>query len=266
MAKAPKSKPASEPETDPLDPGPVPMGHNLTDAEQKEATYRVAIAAVRRAMAESAKLAAMLKAANKVKTKARNDFKHTTTISLKRLDVIMELAELTRGDIAKENDDFNWMLEMEGLPLGGQSSLFATIDKRPTLIRDQADWEAEGKRAFNRGGPREVPANVPPEFHQAFLKGFADEEERTIWAMANVKPVDRDVEKSRSASAPPLDPEPEEEGCATCGPDGENLPEDTETCPSCGKSYPFVDEPEGFVPDEDEPEFETDDDTQPSVH
>jgi hypothetical protein len=182
-------------------------GHNSgITAEQKEAVYRVRMAAVRRTKADVDRALAAVKAVRKHYTTARNEFKRDTGIELQDLDFILRRAELTRGDIGKRQDDVNYMLEMEGLPVGGQSSMFAAFDKRPTLIRDQSDWEAEGRRAYNRGAERD-PVNVPGEFHQAWLTGYAAEEERTIWAMAMVKPVDRDT--GIGGSRPDIDPEPE---------------------------------------------------------
>lgn len=154
------------------------------EADRKEAGYRVRMAEVRRTKALKEQAAAVLKAASKVYTEARNAFKSTTTISLKNLDRILEKAELTRGDVAKEHDDYNWMVGVEGLPAGTQLSMFGKLDKTPTLVKDEFDWVDEGRRAYHAFKECAPPTGCPPKNHQHWMKGWHEEQEKTAWAMA----------------------------------------------------------------------------------
>jgi hypothetical protein len=181
--RKPKEAPGAPP---PRDGG---IGDNTpTEAERKESAYRVRMAEVRRTKAEVDKLKALQKAAQKIYTKARNDFKSTTDISLENLDLILKKSELHKADLIKDAIDYDWMAEMEGIPRGGQMTLITAFEKTPTATKDALDWEQEGWRAFGRGVDATPPSECGGMFVQAWMKGWQDHQSRVAWSMAMPQP------------------------------------------------------------------------------
>ncbi len=220
---------------------PAAPGDNLTDAEQKEAVYWARKKAVMAVRAEKIAAQAVLKAINKRLTAARADFKRDTDIDLAELDRIILLSELERGERSKPVQDFNWMAQLEGLAPGEQTSLlnaFEAQEKIPSIPRDKLDWEMEGRNFYNRNLECKPPPECPPANITDFTKGWHDMEERTIWAMASSKVVDRDPDK-RVAGPVPLSAE---EVCGRCGDDGSRLEDGLMVCPDCDAEYEPVEE------------------------
>lgn len=205
--------------------------HNLTAADRREATHRLITREHRELDQKIEAIKATMKALNKTRTVLRTRYKQEVGVDLKLLDRALGMTALSRGDLVKDAEDWNWLCEMEGLPKGGQANLFAPVERaaKTEAERDAKAWESEGFRVANSSGPRAGPEGIPPEHLQDFLRGYDLASEKNAWAEAALgKVVDRNTDIGQAGPVP-LEPEPDEEE----SPEGSGEPpEDAEPVPA----------------------------------
>lgn len=159
----------------------------------------------RRADTERAKSA--MTAIRKLETQARNAAK-ADGFPLAMFDRILEDEVKTRADLERQAELERWMRQAAGLPVGGQMDLFA--DPAP---RDEKWWNADGYQSGLRGLANELPERVPPEFHQAWLKGWSAGADKYAWA-ASEKGINPERAHTEPTAPVALEPEPEQEQAA----------------------------------------------------
>lgn len=199
---SPKSK-LTTVETGP--PRVVGPGDNiLTAAEKKEAIYRKYMVPVKTTLADVDRAKAELKELVDAHNIASTEFKNATKISKANLKAILAKLKQTgpRSELTKEAIDYNFMAEMEGIPVGGQMSLIGALENTPEATRDALDWEGEGWRAYSRNLECKPPKECPGKFITDWTRGWHAHQERVIWGMAHADAA----AKPEPVTAPEVEP------------------------------------------------------------
>lgn len=169
--------------------GATGVGDNsgLTPDEQA-ALFLTHLGACREQEAILADAMAGVKALRKRRNEVRN-LARAEGFPLKKIDDILKKESFSQKDLEAEAELFRWMDQIAGLPVGGQADLFAST---PVEIKDGMDWEADGYRAGMRATEPKPPSECPERFHQDWMKGYHNGQERNAWALAERgKIVDR---------------------------------------------------------------------------
>lgn len=93
------------------------------------------------------------------------------------------------------------------LPVAGADQ--ANLDFTPDFVRGELQYEADGIRAGVNGLDRDAPESVPPEFHNAYEKGWLEGQGRLAWAMQEEQADDARRKTAEEAAAKAAEPEPE---------------------------------------------------------
>lgn len=100
-------------------------------------------------------------------------------IELGALDRAVKMAEWSRGEVRDAFDIERRYARWLGLPVEG---------RQPTLFKGMKDeeiqrreWHALGRTFSRTGKPGRPPEEVPEEFHQAFMRGY-NEEDEAAWS------------------------------------------------------------------------------------
>lgn len=128
------------------------------------------------AVKEISGINAKMRALNEDKKAIRKKWK-ANGIELGLLDATIKMAEWDRPEVRAHFDIARRYAEWLGLPLGTQQDLFAGLGDDEVQKRE---WFALGQVASRLGQAQgKPPEECPPEYHQAWLKGFADEDEKS---------------------------------------------------------------------------------------
>lgn len=116
-------------------------------------------------------------AVEKLKMKTlRENFRHQG-IKLGILDRKIKQASMTRAEIREENQIEQLYASWLGMPTEGAKSSVGMSDEEV----ERREWAAIGRTYSRVGKPGRPPEECPPEFHQAFMRGF-NEEDEAAWA------------------------------------------------------------------------------------
>ena len=128
------------------------------------------------AVKEISGINAKMRALNEDKKAIRKKWK-ANGIELGLLDATIKMAEWDRPEVRAHFDIAKRYAEWLGLPLGTQQDLFAGLGDDEVQKRE---WFALGQVASRLGRAQgKPPEECPPEYHQDWLKGFADEDEKS---------------------------------------------------------------------------------------
>jgi hypothetical protein len=144
-----------------------------------------------------------VKLANEDRKAIRKKWK-ASGIVLGPLDTMVKMAEWNRGEVrdhfSVEKQYASWL----GLPVEGRQT-----DAFKGLSDDQIqakEWNAAGRTASRTGKPARPPEECPEEFHQAFMRGYNDEDE-AAWGESETQdakePPPAAPEASVGAQPPP---------------------------------------------------------------
>jgi len=132
----------------------------------------------------------------------RKEFK-AGGIVLGTLDAMVRMAEWDRGEIRDHFDVQAKYAEWLGLPVAPgvmrQGDAFRGDPASEEFQR--AEWKADGRTASRTGKPGRPPEECPPEFHQAWMQGF-NEEDEAAWS---------DAERVEEKAAPVAEAAPRKE-------------------------------------------------------
>lgn len=132
------------------------------------------------AVKEISSINAKVRALNEDRKAIRKKWK-AIGLELGLLDATIKMAEWDRPEVRTHFDLSRRYAEWLGLPLGTQQDLFAGMGDDEVQKRE---WFALGQVASRLGQAQgKPPEECPPEYHQAWLKGFADEDEKS-WTEA----------------------------------------------------------------------------------
>lgn len=127
---------------------------------------------------EIAAINAEMKALNERRKSIRKKWK-SNGIELGVADATIKMAEWDRSEVREHFDTARRYADWLGLPIGAQPDLFAKGDDAV----QRKEWYAMGRVASNLGRPAKAPEECPPEYQQAFMAGFNDEDEEQ-WTQA----------------------------------------------------------------------------------
>lgn len=103
-------------------------------------------------------------------------------IKLGVLDAKVKMVDWSRGEIRDQVDVERQYATWLGHPIDGRNpTAFAGLSDDEIQRRE---WAALGKTFSRSGRPGRPPDECPPEFHQAFMRGF-NEEDEAAWADAD---------------------------------------------------------------------------------
>lgn len=155
----------------------VPMNPNA-DA-RREVQGNVTSATFLEAVREIAKVNAEMRSLNERRKGIRKKWK-AEGLELGILDATLKMAEWDRAEVRDHFDNARRYAEWLGLPVGVQADLFKGLGDDEV---QKAEWRALGRVASNLGRPAKAPDECPPEYQQAWLQGFNDEDE-AAWSEA----------------------------------------------------------------------------------
>lgn len=155
------------------------------------------------AVKDIAAATAAVKAANETRKAVRKKWK-ASGIELGVLDATVRLAEWSRGEIRDHFEIQANYAAWLGLPVAPgvlKQGEFRGLDDAEIQRRE---WFALGRTASRTGKPGRPPEECPPEYHQAFMAGY-NEEDEAAWLDADKPdappPVADPVDASREKGA-----------------------------------------------------------------
>jgi hypothetical protein len=158
-------------DADPRMPASPGAGGSGTNAVVTEGSFLQAVKEVGAATLK-------VKLANEERKTVRKRWK-ASGIALGPLDAMVKMAEWDRGEIrdhfSVEKQYATWL----GLPVEGrQAEMFKGLADDEIQAKE---WFATGRTASRTGKPPRAPEECPPEFHQAFMRGY-NEEDEAAWS------------------------------------------------------------------------------------
>lgn len=132
------------------------------------------------AVAEISRVNAEARAVNERRKAIRKKWK-AEGIELGILDATVKMAEWDRSEVRAFFDNGRRYAEWLGLPIGTQQDLFKGLSDDQIQAKE---WYNVGRVASNTGKPGRPPEECPDEYHQDFMRGFNDEDERS-WEAAD---------------------------------------------------------------------------------
>lgn len=127
-------------------------------------------------------------AANGVRKAIRKKWK-ASGISLGALDKVLRMVEWDRQEVRENFSTEKRYAEWLGLPVQMQMDAFKGLADDEIQNRE---WNAVGRSYSRAGKPGRPPEECPPDYMQAFMRGFNSEDE-AAWAdheTVDVKPAD----------------------------------------------------------------------------
>lgn len=143
------------------------------------------LAGVRRLAAANDKC----KLANENRRNVRIDLK-SEGFELGLLDEAIKMADWDRQEVREKFDLRRRYAAWLGLPVGTQAEMFEGKDDDEILT---ADWTAAGRTAALSGKPARPTKDCPPQYHEAFMAGFAEAADADFEAAAPADPIDPDA-------------------------------------------------------------------------
>lgn len=189
-SRAGTKAPASDREVNHQDNAPAPL-----TPEQREDLLLVHLAHARDDARTLEKAMEAVRAVRKLRNRRRNNCR-TDGFSLKELDAILEDEAKDRLTLETEAELRTFMRMTAGVPVvgPGQLDLFdfggTTTKGDPNLDKDDAYYRSLGYAAGLRGEEAVAPDYVAPEFHQAFLGGRMDGQERLARGMKSYQEIE----------------------------------------------------------------------------
>lgn len=171
----------------------VSMNPNA-DARREQAS-NVTSATFLEAVRDIAKVNAEMRALNERRKGIRKKWK-SEGIELGVLDATIKMAEWDRAEVRDHFDNARKYAEWLGLPVGVQADLFKGMGDDEV---QKSEWRALGRVASNLGRPAKPPEDCGPEYRQAWLQGFNDEDE-AAWSEA-------EREEAQLQAASTIDPD-----------------------------------------------------------
>lgn len=153
---------------------------NSASDERRQQMSNVSGATFLEAVRDIAKVNAEARAVNERRKAIRKKWK-AEGIELGILDATVKMAEWDRSEVRAFFDNSRRYAEWLGLPLGTQQDLFKGLSDDQIQAKE---WYKAGRVASNTGKPGRPPEECPDEYHQDFMRGFNDEDERT-WEAAD---------------------------------------------------------------------------------
>jgi len=161
---------------------------------RREQSENVKPATFLEACRDIAKVNAEMRSLNERRKGIRKKWK-AEGIELGILDATLKMAEWDRAEVRTHFDNARKYAEWLGLPVGVQADLFKGLGDDEV---QKAEWRALGRVASNLGRPAKPPEDCPPEYQQAWLQGFNDEDE-AAWSEA-------ERNEAQTAAAATIDP------------------------------------------------------------
>jgi hypothetical protein len=140
---------------------------------RREQTAQVTQGTFLEAIRDIAKVNAEMRALNERRKGIRKKWK-SEGIELGLLDAALKMAEWDRAEVRAHFDTGRRYAEWLGLPIGAQADLFKSAGDDAVL---KSEWFGLGRVASRLGKPGKPPEECPPEYHQAFMAGFNEEDE-----------------------------------------------------------------------------------------
>lgn len=149
----------------------VPINPNAEARREQQGnvTQETFIEAVR----EIAKVNAEMKALNERRKGIRKKWK-AEGLELGILDATIKMAEWDRAEVRAHFDNARRYADWLGLPVGMQADLFQSLGADEV---QKKEWAALGRVASRLGKSAKPPEECPAEYHQDWMRGFADEDE-----------------------------------------------------------------------------------------
>lgn len=162
---------------------------------RREAQGNVTSATFLEAVREIAKVNAEARAINEKRKGIRKKWK-AEGIELGLLDAALKMAEWDRAEVRAHFDVGRRYAEWLGLPVGHQPDMFKNLGDDEIQKRE---WFALGQVASRLGKPQKAPEECPPEYISDYLRGFAEEDEKS-WS-------DAERSEAQLEAAAAIDPE-----------------------------------------------------------
>ena len=147
------------------------------------------------AVREIAKVNAEMKALNARRNGIRKKWK-SEGLELGLLDAALKMAEWDRAEVRSHFDTGRRYAEWLGLPIGAQTDMFKNASDDAIL---KAEWFGLGRVASRLGKAGKAPDECPPEYQQAFMAGFNEEDEQE-WLAS-------EIADAQTSAAAAIDPE-----------------------------------------------------------
>lgn len=132
------------------------------------------------AVTEISRINAEARAVNERRKAIRKKWK-AEGIELGILDATVKMAEWERSEVRSHFDTARRYADWLGLPIGTQQDLFKGLSDDQIQAKE---WYSVGRVASATGKPGRPPEECPEEYHQDFMRGFNDEDERS-WEAAD---------------------------------------------------------------------------------